>query len=137
MLLSRSQQRSGPARSRFPYAAANHPRAGCAVDIETHTFRALTRTRAPILSSRTRIVVHCPVALFVPARPNRRGAAAGMAPPRLVPRFANSSQATAVLGQSAHLIDLMFLAPVHQFLAAEARVGAQTRCSPLKMYSGR
>lgn len=107
------------------------------MDIETHTFPALTRTRAPILSSRTRIVVHCPVALFVPARPNRRGAAAGMAPPRLVPRFANSSQATAVLGQSAHLIDLMFLAPVHQFRAAEARVGAQTRCSPLKMYSGR
>ena len=38
--------------------------------IEIHTLRAVTRTLAPILSSRTRIVEHCARAPFVPGRPH-------------------------------------------------------------------
>ena len=70
----RFQQRSGSPRSRFAYTCSNSPAQGYPVASEIHTLRAVIRIRAPILSNRSRIVVHCARAIFVPANPSRRSA---------------------------------------------------------------
>ena len=68
----RFQQRRGSPRSRFSYAWANTPAQAYPVASEIHTLRAVIRMRAPIFNNRSRIVVHCARAIFVPANPSRR-----------------------------------------------------------------
>jgi hypothetical protein len=64
----------GRDRARFACTRRNASAYGLPLDSFTHTFRTVTRTKAPIFSSFDRIVWHCASANSVPARPSRRNA---------------------------------------------------------------
>src|SRR4051794_32004344 len=73
-LSSGQHLRGGRRRARFACTRRNTSAYGQPLDSFTHTFRTVTRTRAPIFNNFNRIVWHCEQANSVPANPSRRNA---------------------------------------------------------------